>query len=123
MPAPARRHFPVSWDEIPRDARALAWRLASSGPFDALVAITRGGLVPAAIVACALTLVPIVTHGNVGFTQFGYRFSLDIQPLLFVILATVFARDMSRLAAAAAVLSIAICTYGVWAIGTGFVSF
>jgi len=83
----------------------------------------RDSVVPWAALACALTLVPIVTHGNVGFTQFGYRFSLDIQPLLFVILATVFARGMSRLAAAAAVLSIAICTYGVWAIGTGFVSF
>jgi hypothetical protein len=83
----------------------------------------RDALVPWAALACALALVPIVTHGNVGFTQFGYRFSLDIQPLLFVILATVFGRGMSRLAAAAAVLSIAICTYGVWAIGTGFVSF
>ena len=43
--------FPVSWDQFHRDARALAWRLASAGPFDAIVAITRGGLVPAAIVA------------------------------------------------------------------------
>jgi hypothetical protein len=83
----------------------------------------RDRLVPWTVLACAIALAPIVTHGNVGFTQFGYRFSLDIQPLLFVILATVFARGMSRLAAAAAFLSIAICTYGVWAIGTGFVSF
>jgi xanthine phosphoribosyltransferase len=43
--------FPVSWDQFHRDARALAWRLASSGPFEAIVCITRGGLVPAAIVA------------------------------------------------------------------------
>ena len=43
--------FPVSWDQFHRDARALAWRLADAGPFDAIVAITRGGLVPAAIVA------------------------------------------------------------------------
>jgi xanthine phosphoribosyltransferase len=43
--------FPVSWDQFHRDARALAWRLAEAGPFEALVAITRGGLVPAAIVA------------------------------------------------------------------------
>lgn len=43
--------FPVSWDQFHRDARALAWRLASSGPFEAIVSITRGGLVPAAIVA------------------------------------------------------------------------
>ncbi len=43
--------FPVSWDQFHRDARALAWRLADSGPFSAIVCITRGGLVPAAIVA------------------------------------------------------------------------
>ncbi len=48
----ARKAFPVSWDEFHRDCRALAWRLAArSGPFQAIVAITRGGLVPAAIVA------------------------------------------------------------------------
>ena len=40
--------FPVSWTELHRDARALAWRLADLGPFKGLVAITRGGLVPAA---------------------------------------------------------------------------
>src|SRR6188472_2345029 len=43
--------FPVSWDEFHRDARALAWRLAAAGPFESIVAVTRGGLVPAAIVA------------------------------------------------------------------------
>ena len=43
--------FPVSWDQFHRDARALAWRLSGAGPFDGIVAVTRGGLVPAAIVA------------------------------------------------------------------------
>jgi xanthine phosphoribosyltransferase len=43
--------FPVSWDQFHRDSRALAWRLSGSGPFEAIVCITRGGLVPAAIVA------------------------------------------------------------------------
>jgi xanthine phosphoribosyltransferase len=43
--------FPVSWDQFHRDARALAWRLSGAGPFEAIVAVTRGGLVPAAIVA------------------------------------------------------------------------
>src|ERR1700747_309214 len=53
--------FPVSWDQFHRDARALAWRLAGAGPFEALVAITRGGLVPAAIVARELDLRRIET--------------------------------------------------------------
>ncbi len=74
-------------------------------------------------VGVGLALIPLVTHGNVGFTQFGYRFSLDLQPLLFVVLATVFERGMPRLAVVAAVLSIAACTYGAWAIGAGYVDF
>jgi xanthine phosphoribosyltransferase len=45
------KDFPVSWDQLHRDARALAWRLAEKGPWQGIVAITRGGLVPAAIVA------------------------------------------------------------------------
>ena len=50
-PAQQLKAFPVSWDQFHRDARALAWRLADAGPFTAMVCITRGGLVPAAIVA------------------------------------------------------------------------
>ena len=37
--AQPEKAFPVSWDQFHRDARALAWRLASSGPFTAIVAI------------------------------------------------------------------------------------
>ena len=48
--------FPVSWDQFHRDARALAWRLSGAGPFEALVCITRGGLVPAAIVSRELEI-------------------------------------------------------------------
>jgi xanthine phosphoribosyltransferase len=48
--------FPVSWDQFHRDSRALAWRLHAAGPFDAIACITRGGLVPAAIVARELNV-------------------------------------------------------------------
>ena len=51
MSEAAQMDFPVSWDELHRHARALAWRLHDQGPFKGIVAITRGGLVPAAIVA------------------------------------------------------------------------
>jgi xanthine phosphoribosyltransferase len=55
------KHFPVSWDQFHRDARALVWRLAGAGPFEAIVAVTRGGLVPAAIVARELGIRVIET--------------------------------------------------------------
>jgi xanthine phosphoribosyltransferase len=50
------KSFPVSWDELHRNARALAWRLVQLGPFKGIVAVTRGGLVPAAIVARELDI-------------------------------------------------------------------
>ena len=54
--AELRKTFPVSWDQLHRDAKALAWRLMDGGPWKGIVAITRGGLVPAAIVARELDL-------------------------------------------------------------------
>jgi xanthine phosphoribosyltransferase len=49
--------FPVSWDQFHRDARALAWRLAGlNRDFKAIVCITRGGLVPAAIISRELNI-------------------------------------------------------------------
>ena len=45
------KNFPVSWEELHRTSKALAWRLLELGPFTGIIAVTRGGLVPAAIVA------------------------------------------------------------------------
>ena len=57
---PHEKGFHVSWDQIHRDARALAWRLDGKGPDDgawrAVVAVTRGGMAPAMIVARELDI-------------------------------------------------------------------
>ncbi|MEL7025912.1 MAG: xanthine phosphoribosyltransferase [Pseudomonadota bacterium] len=58
---PHEKGFHVSWDQIHRDARALAWRLDKQGPLEgggwkAVVAITRGGMAPAMIVARELDI-------------------------------------------------------------------
>jgi xanthine phosphoribosyltransferase len=53
--------FPVSWDQFHRDSRALAWRLSGAQRFQAIVCITRGGLVAAAIVARELDIRVIET--------------------------------------------------------------
>ncbi|MGY8993234.1 MAG: xanthine phosphoribosyltransferase [Rhodospirillales bacterium] len=46
-----QKNFPVSWEHLHRDSKALAWRLMEMGPWKCIVAVTRGGLVPAAIIA------------------------------------------------------------------------
>ena len=52
-----QKSFPVSWEQFHRDARVLAWRLAGKNEqFKAIVCVTRGGLVPAAIVARELEI-------------------------------------------------------------------
>ena len=57
---PHEKGFHVSWDQIHRDSRALAWRLDKQGPdggaWRAVVAITRGGMAPAMIVARELDI-------------------------------------------------------------------
>jgi xanthine phosphoribosyltransferase len=70
--------FPVSWDQFHRDARALAWRLNGAGPFDAIVCITRGGLVPAAIVARELNIRVIET---VCVSSYDYSVQGELQVL------------------------------------------
>ena len=52
----ATHYYTVTWDQLHRDAKALAWRLMEKGPFKGIVAITRGGLIPAAIVARELDI-------------------------------------------------------------------
>jgi xanthine phosphoribosyltransferase len=57
---PHEKGFHISWDQIHRDSRALAWRLDGHGPDDgawrAVVAITRGGMAPAMIAARELDI-------------------------------------------------------------------
>ena len=70
--------FPVSWDQFHRDSRALAWRLHEAGPFEAVVAITRGGLVPAAIVARELNVRIIETVCVVSYQSYQNQGELKV---------------------------------------------
>ena len=70
--------FPVSWDQFHRDARALAWRLSGAGPFDAMVCVTRGGLVPAAIVARELGIRVIETVCIASYHEYKTQGGLQI---------------------------------------------
>ena len=45
----------ISWPELHRDARYLSQELHGLGSWKGIIAITRGGLVPAALVAARWT--------------------------------------------------------------------
>ncbi len=51
-----KKTFPISWEQLHRDSKALAWRLSDMGTWEGIVTITRGGLVPASIVARELEI-------------------------------------------------------------------
>ncbi len=75
----SQKHFPVSWDQFHRDAKALAWRLNGEGPFRAIVSITRGGLVPAAIVARELNVRLIETVCIASYQNYGNQGELKVE--------------------------------------------
>ncbi|MGI8525930.1 MAG: xanthine phosphoribosyltransferase [Pseudolabrys sp.] len=70
--------FPVSWDQFHRDSRALAWRLHEAGPFHSVVCITRGGLVPAAVVARELNVRTIETVCVASYSNYKNQGDLKI---------------------------------------------
>jgi len=59
--------YPVNWEEFYRNARALAWRLNVGQTWEGIVAITRGGLVPAAVMARELGIRKIDTISIVSY--------------------------------------------------------
>ncbi|MCV6596163.1 MAG: xanthine phosphoribosyltransferase [Mangrovicoccus sp.] len=77
---PHEKGFHVSWDQLHRDARALAWRLDGKGPEDGawrgIVAITRGGMAPAMIVARELD---VRTVDTISVKSYNHQAQSDAQ--------------------------------------------
>jgi xanthine phosphoribosyltransferase len=48
--------FPISWEQLHRDSKALAWRLVNMKEWKGIITITRGGMVPASIIARELEI-------------------------------------------------------------------
>jgi len=60
----APKRFLVSWDQFHRDSKALAWRLVEKrDEWKGIIAITRGGMIPAGIIARELEIKMIETIG------------------------------------------------------------
>ncbi|HKY52171.1 MAG TPA: hypothetical protein VJP45_13020, partial [Candidatus Limnocylindria bacterium] len=96
---------------------ALLWVFAG------LRHIRRDRATAAVALAAALALLPDVLHGTVGFQQFGYRFSLDVQPFLVALAlggdargAETWRRRPSWLFIAAVIASIVVNVYAMIAI-------
>ena len=79
---PHEKGFHISWDQIHRDSRALAWRLDGKGPdngaWRAIVAITRGGMAPAMIIARELDVRKVDT---ISIKSYDHQDQSDAQVL------------------------------------------
>jgi xanthine phosphoribosyltransferase len=71
--------FPVSWDQFHRDTRALSWRLSpNKEKWTSIVCITRGGLVPAAIIARELGIRVIETVSVASYHDYANQGQLQV---------------------------------------------
>jgi xanthine phosphoribosyltransferase len=49
--------FPISWEQLQKDCRALAWKLLDvRKDWSRIIAIARGGLIPSAVIARELNI-------------------------------------------------------------------
>jgi len=66
------------------------------------------------LLACLLISIPILTHGTVGFSQFGYRFAIDVYPFVFLLISLVFRkRGVSNFSKLLIIFSIIVNAWGV----------
>lgn len=54
--SPYRDDIVISWPELHRDTRVLCHALMAKGPFKGIIAIARGGMIPAALIARELEI-------------------------------------------------------------------
>lgn len=67
----------LSWEEIHSVSRRLARKLRDKGPFTGIIAVARGGLVPAAILATELGIRQVDTVCIAGYDE-STRHDLEI---------------------------------------------
>ena len=78
------KSFLVSWDQLHRDSRALAWRLdchnSANCEWRALVAVARGGMAPAMIIARELD---IRTVDTIAVKSYDHQNQVEAEILKF----------------------------------------
>ena len=63
------RYLMISWEQFHRDARTLAAKLLDKEPFKKIVCVTRGGLLPAGIIARELEIRLVDTLCVLGYDE------------------------------------------------------
>ena len=80
---PHEKGFHIGWDQLHRDARALAWQLDGSGSenggWRAMVAITRGGMAPAMVIARELGIRMVET---LSIKSYDHQTQKEVQVLV-----------------------------------------
>ncbi|HBN21687.1 MAG TPA: xanthine phosphoribosyltransferase [Holosporales bacterium] len=59
-PSSDGKHY-ISWEDVAKNSKDLAEKLKDQGPFEGIVAVARGGYIPAVIVAHELNIKKIVS--------------------------------------------------------------
>jgi len=109
-------YFEPSWIGLGLFFTTPAFIYIFKGPWDKL------SKKAALAVLCMLPI--LITHGTVGFTQFGYRFSLDFTPFLILLAAKGMRENLGWSEKALIILSLLVNLWGVVSIiKFGFVSF
>lgn len=67
----------------------------------------------AALFAAVAVAIPLITHGATGWSQFGYRFSLDLLPALMILTASGMREKIDRPKLVVLALSVAVNLWGV----------
>lgn len=72
----------IGWDRFYNDTLALAWKLKGKGPFIGIVAISRGGLIPAGILAYELDIKYVDTYCLSSYDYQTQREAVRLKPSL-----------------------------------------
>ena len=70
----------ISWEQFHKDCRILAKKLIAVGTFKKMVAVTRGGLFPAGIIARELEIRDIDTICIASYDEYAHGSLVQIKP-------------------------------------------
>jgi hypothetical protein len=87
--------------------------LTLSAPFLFWAVRARGPLVAIAWLSVGLIMLPDLMHGSWGFAKFGYRFILDADPVLLLLLGWAYRERASWSLVAAVAIGVAVHTWGI----------